>query len=336
MGVDISAILEGRSIELEELSGKRVAIDAYNTVYQFLSAIRQPDGRPLSTRDGRPTSHLIGLLTRNIRLLNAGIMPVYVFDGAPNPLKAKTLGERRRVKERAEEKYREALERGDLEAARSYAMQTSRMTDTIVSESMKLLELMGIPYITAPEDGEAQASAMASTGVVWATGSQDYDSFLFGSPRLVRNLTVSGRRKVQGRREWKEVEISLFSLRENLERLGITREQLVDLAILVGNDFNEGIKGIGPKKGLALIRKQGRIESTPYFAEIGEETVTAVREIFLHPKYTSEYTLEWHRPEADGLVEFLCGGYEFSREHVLSLLSSLKQDYSQQSLDRWR
>jgi flap endonuclease-1 len=335
LGVDISGILKGTQIDFNDLSGKRIAVDAYNAIYQFLSAIRQPDGRPLSTSDGRPTSHLIGLLTRNIRLLNAGILPVYVFDGPPNEMKLRTLEERRKIKEEAEVKYREALERGDLEAARSYAMQTSRMTDTIVSESMKMLELMGIPHITAPEDGEAQASYMASSGHVWAVASQDYDSLLFGTPRLVRNLTVSGRRKLPGRKEYRDVEIVLYSLRENLESLGITREQLVDIAILVGNDFNEGIRGIGPKKGLALIKKAGRIEATQYFSQIGEDTVNSVRQIFLNPKYTESYELNWRKPRIEELIEFLID-FEFSREHVISLISSLKSSaHMQQSLDRW-
>ncbi|MEM3851820.1 MAG: flap endonuclease-1 [Methanomassiliicoccales archaeon] len=335
--MDISSILEARTIELQNLAGKRVAIDAYNTIYQFLSAIRQPDGKPLSTSDGRPTSHLVGLLHRNSRLLGAGIFPVYVFDGVPHPLKMRTLEKRKAIKLQAEEKYRNALGEGNIEAARSYAMQTSRITDTIVSESLKLLDLMGIPCINAPGEGEAQASCLAATGNVWCVGSQDFDSLLFGAPRLVRNLTMSGRRKLPGRREWKEIEIRLYELAPNLTRLGISREQLVDVALLIGTDFNEGINGIGPKKGLAAIRKAGRIEKTPFFSQLGTETVESVRQIFLRPDCLDSFPLEWHQPRRDEILDYLCGNFEFSADSVNSALQEIGENtFAQMTLDKWK
>ncbi len=335
--MNIAPILEKDSIELESLAGRVIAIDAYNAIYQFVSAIRQPDGRPLSDTGGRPTSHLMGLLHRNSRLMLAGIRPVYVFDGIPNILKSGTLEKRKEAKIRAEAKYAEAIEKKDMEKAHSYAMQTSRLTEEIITESMRMLDLLGIPYLTAPEDGEAQASVMAARGDVWAIGSQDFDSLLFGAPRCVRNLTLSSRRKMPGSRTYREIGVEMVSLDANLRRLEITREQLVDLAILVGTDFNEGAEGIGPKKALKIVREKGKIENTPYLAEIGEKTVEEVRSIFLRPKFIEEYRLEWKKPQREELIEFLCREHDFSVETVSKVVDSLSavDIVSQQSLDKW-
>ncbi len=337
MGVDISGILEKRPIKLDDLRGTRIAVDAYNTIYQFVSAIRQPDGRPLSDSNGRPTSHLIGLLHRNARLLGAGIRPFYVFDGMPSRLKAATLEKRKQVKVRAEERYREAVEQRDMAKAYSYAMQTTRLTEEMIAESMRILGLLGIPYMTAPADGEAQASQMAHRGDVWAVASQDFDSLLYGAPRLVRNLNMSGRRKLPGRREFREVDIEIIELEPNLKRLGITREQLVDIAIMVGTDFNEGVHGVGAKKGLAAVKKEGRFESTQYALSIDGEMLSEVRDTFLRPEFVSEYELVWQKIDEQGIVEFLCEEHEFSRENVQETLSALKASAvsEQQSLDRW-
>ncbi len=337
MGVDISGIVERAEIDMDSLSGRRIAVDAYNTIYQFVSAIRQPDGRPLSDADGRPTSHLIGILHRNSRLLRAGIRPVYVFDGAPNRLKFETLDKRKEAKLRAEERYREAVEKKDMERAYSLAMQTTRLTDDIIAESARMLSLMGIPFLTAPEDGEAQASVMARRGDVWATASQDFDTMLFGSPRTVRNLTLSSRRRIPGKSGFSQVKLELVDMEHNLRRLGLSREQVVDLAILVGTDFNEGIKGIGPKKALKIIREKGRIEETGYAGSPGLEHLDAVRRIFLEPAFTEDYALEWRKPDAEGILDFLCTEHEFDRQNVMQAvdpLRSLNAD-SQQSLDRW-
>ena len=337
MGVDISGIIERAEIDIGQLSGKRIAIDAYNALYQFVSAIRQADGRPLSDADGRPTSHLIGILHRNLRLLQAGVLPVYVFDGAPNRLKFGTLEKRREAKNRAENRYREALEKKDMERAYSLAMQTTRLTDEMIAESTRMLSLMGIPYLIAPEDGEAQASHMAREGEVWATASQDFDTMLFGSPRTVRNLTLSTRRRTPGKSGFSQVRLELVDLEYNLKRLGLSREQMVDMAILIGTDFNEGIVGIGPKKALKIILGSSRIEDTAYAGAPGLEQLDAVRRIFLEPAYTENYRLEWKRPDADGILDFLCTEHEFDRQNVAQAVDSLRaiDTDSQQSLDRW-
>ncbi|MBX8637092.1 MAG: flap endonuclease-1 [Thermoplasmata archaeon] len=337
MGVDISSIVERVEINMESLSGKRIAIDAYNAIYQFVSAIRQADGRPLSDTDGRPTSHLIGILHRNLRLLQAGIKPVYVFDGAPNRLKFATLQKRKEAKMRAEDRYREAIEKKDMERAYSLAMQTTRLTDEMIAESIRLLTLMGIPFLIAPEDGEAQASHMARQGNVWATASQDFDTLLFGSPRTVRNLTLSSRRRIPGKGGFSQVKLELVDLEYNLRKLGLSREQMIDMAILVGTDFNEGIMGIGPKKALKIMLENKSIENTKYVGLPGLEHLDAVRRIFIEPAFTDDYRLEWKRPDGDGIVDFLCTEHEFDKqgvEQAVASLNSIAAD-NQQSLDRW-
>ncbi len=337
MGVDISSIVERVEINMESLSGKRIAIDAYNAIYQFVSAIRQADGRPLSDTDGRPTSHLIGILHRNLRLLQAGIKPVYVFDGAPNRLKFATLQKRKEAKMRAEDRYREAIEKKDMERAYSLAMQTTRLTDEMIAESIRLLTLMGIPFLIAPEDGEAQASHMARQGNVWATASQDFDTLLFGSPRTVRNLTLSSRRRIPGKGGFSQVKLELVDLEYNLRKLGLSREQMIDMAILVGTDFNEGIMGIGPKKALKIMLENKSIENTKYVGLPGLEHLDAVRRIFIEPAFTDDYRLEWKRPDGDGIVDFLCTEHEFDKQGVEQAVASLNAIAAdnQQSLDRW-
>src|SRR5881398_2271424 len=260
MGINLSDIVVLEPRKLEDFSGKVLAIDAFNTLYQFLAIIRQPNGTPLMDRQGRVTSHLSGLIYRTSNFVEAGIRPVFVFDGEPPRLKARTLEARGEVKRRAEREWREAVEVGDLATARTKAMQTSRLTEEMVDQSKRLLELLGIPWIQAPAEGEAQASAMARAGPAYAAASQDFDSLLFGSPRLVKNLAISGRRKLPRKEVYVEVRPEEISLEATLANLGMTREQLVDMGLLIGTDFNDGVRGIGPKKALALIKKHGTLE----------------------------------------------------------------------------
>ena len=190
MGVNLSPIVEAEEIGLDALRGRTVAVDAYNTIFQFLSIIRQPDGKPLMDQDGNVTSHLSGILYRTANLIEAGVEPVFVFDGKANDLKAETIEGRIARWEKAKREYEEALAAGDLEKAFSKAQQTSRMTHEILESSKELLDLLGIPVVQAPSDGEAQAAYMCSKGSVYAAASQDFDSILFGAPILVRNLFI--------------------------------------------------------------------------------------------------------------------------------------------------
>lgn len=324
MGVNLTGLTEPKNLELTDLKGKTVAIDAYNTIYQFLSIIRQPDGSPLTDMQGRVTSHLSGILYRTANLIEAGISPSFVFDGVPHELKMNTIMERRSRRDKAEKEWEEAKEEGDLKKAFSKAQQTSRMTDEIKESSRLLLKYIGLPVIDAPSDGEAQAAYMCSKGDVWATASQDFDSLLFGAPVLVRNMTITGRRKMPGRDQYKDVKMELMESDAFLSELGITREQLVDVCILMGTDFNPGIAGIGPKKGLKLIKTHGNIESAA--EHLGEEIecYREIRNIFLGNTYSDDYDLNVKDIDRDKIHELMCEQHDFSKERVTSVIDRIE------------
>lgn len=325
--MNLRGLLSFRQISLQELSGRTIAIDAMNTLYQFLAIIRQPDGTSLMDRRGNITSHLSGVFYRTINLLEAGIKPVYVFDGEPPELKSETVEERRRIRQEAARKWEEALERGDLEEARKFAQSSTSLTDEMVEESKRLLEAMGVPYVQAPSEGEAQASYMARKGDVWGVASQDYDSLLYNSPYLVRNLTISGRRKLPGKNVYVKVEPELVSLDENLRELGITREQLIGIGILLGTDYNEGVKGIGVKTALKLIREKGSIEKVVEEKKIVlEPSVEQIKQLFLNPKVTDDYEIRWKPVDRDKVFSILCDEHDFSRERVQKALERVREE----------
>jgi len=340
MGVDLGALFTKQEISLEALSGKKIAIDGNNALYQFLAIIRQKDGTPLLDAKGRVTSHLSGLFYRTARLVEARIKPVYVFDGEPPVLKRKILGERREIREEAKERWEQALREGDLAEARTAAMASSRLTKEMVGEAKRLLDLMGIPWVQAPQEGEAQAAFMCSSGSVWASASQDYDSLLLGAPRLIRNLTLTGRRKLPGRDDYVEIVPELIELDKALAELGISREQLVWIGILVGTDFNKGVKGIGPKKALKLVRECRSLEEVVRKSG-GEFEVepSEVEALFLSPKTNPNYTLNFKVPEKDALVNFLVEEHDFSRERVESAVKSfieaMEETAQQSRLGEW-
>jgi flap endonuclease-1 len=334
MGVQLGPLLPRREVGLEELRGKRVAVDALNFLYQFLAIIRQRDGEPLRDSRGRITSHLSGLFYRTANLLEAEVYPIYVFDGKPPELKRGTLEERRVVRERAAEEWERALREGRLEEARRYAAQAARVEEQVVEDAKHLLGLMGLPFVQAPSEGEAQAAHLVRRGDAWAVASQDFDSLLFGSPVLVRNLALTGRRKLPGKDAYVEVRPEVVELEGVLSELGLTREQLVDVGILVGTDFNEGVKGIGPKRALELVRKYGSLEGLP---EVKVEGLGEIRRIFLEPEVRDDYRLEWGQPDVEGIKEFLCGEHDFSEDRVQSGIQKLLRgrEGRQSSLERW-
>jgi flap endonuclease-1 len=255
MGINISEIIPRKEIEITELSGKIVAVDAFNTLYQFLTTIRQPDGTSLMDSNGRITSHLSGLFYRNINLLLEGVKPVFVFDGKPPELKRAELAKRKEAKIRSIEKYEIAKKEGDEKEMRKYSGRFVKITNEIIQESKDLLSAMGIPWIQAESEGEAEASVLARNNMVWAAASQDYDSLLYGTPILIRNLTLTRRRK-NGSGIYVDISIEKIEFSHVLNTLGIDRDQLICLAILIGTDYNPGgIKGLGQKKALEIVQR---------------------------------------------------------------------------------
>ncbi len=325
MGVNLRDLVPKTTVSLRELGGKSIAIDAYNALYQFLAIIRQPDGTPLKDHTGRVTSHLSGLLYRTANLVEMGIKPVYVFDGIPPALKEVEIKRRMRVKEEATVQYERALKAGRVEEAHKYAQATSRVKDYMTEDSKRLLALMGIPWIQAPSEGEAQAAHLARKRDTHYCASQDYDSLLFGAPMLVRNVTLSGRRKLPGKKVYIEVVPEIVDLNHVLGELDITREQLIDIGMLIGTDYNpDGIKGVGPKTALKLIRKHGSLERVPDLDEADfPVSPQRIRDIFLQPKVTDNYRLEWRKPNLEGVADFLCGERDFSEDRVKKALEKM-------------
>lgn len=327
MGVDFGDIIYKKKIGFKDLCGKTLAVDAYNTLYQFLSIIRGPTGELLKDRTGRVTSHLSGLFYRTVNMVEREIKLVYVFDGDPPALKEAELKRRMKTKDEAQIKYEEAIKKGRIEEAKSYAQMTSRLKDEMVEDSKQLLSLMGIPWIQAPSEGEAQAAFMVSRGDLWSVASQDYDALLFGTPRLVRNLTISGRRKLPRRNAYVEIEPEYIELQNMLTELNISRDQLIDIAILLGTDFNPGgVKGIGPKKALKMIKNSNSFEKI--IAKLNfenPEKIMEIRDIFLNPKISVDYGIEWKDPRNEDLIQFLCNERDFSDERVNNALERMKQ-----------
>jgi len=311
MGVNLKDIILKQEIKYKDLNNKIIGIDAYNTIYQFLSQIRQYDGSYFTDKHGNITSHLIGLFYRNIKLLEYNIKPVYIFDGKPPEFKRRTLEKRKEMKEKYREKYLSALEEENYEDAKRYASATSRIDNKIVHEAKELLDVLGIPYIQAPSEAEAQASYMTKIGDAFAVGSQDYDSLLFGAKYVVRNLNL-------------KEDLELIDLERNLKELGIDQEQLILIGMLIGTDFNEGVKGIGPKTALKIVKAYPKEYIFKRY-DLDKD----VFEFFKNPPVTKEYKLEWKKIDKEKVMKLLVDKYDFSptrvEEHLNRVLEVKKQ-----------
>jgi len=334
MGVKINELVKEvkRTITFENLFKKSIAIDTFNTIYQFLAIIRQKDGTSLKDYQGNVTSHLSGLFYRSINFLENNIKPIYVFDGVPSELKLDTIKERKKIKSEAKEKMIKAQDDEDFEEAKKFAQFTSTLDAGMIEESKKLIEFMGMPIIQANSEGEAQSAYLVEKGDAWACASQDYDTLLFGGERLLRNFAVSRSRKL--RDTTVTLDIEYVSLNKFLNNLGITREQLIEMGIMIGTDFFEGIKGIGQKTALELIRKYDTIENIlKNQVKIGGreiildlELVTQIKEIFLNPNVKKDY--EMPKPKKidfEKLEELLIEQHNFSRQRVENALERLRK-----------
>lgn len=335
MGVDLGDLLQKKKIEIKDLSGRWVAVDAFNTLYQFLSIIRQRDGTPLMDSSGRITSHLSGILYRTTSLIEAGVKVAYVFDGQPHPFKMGTLRERGEIRDKAAAAWEEAKIEG--EDGFKYAQAASRLNAEILDDSKRLILSMGLPVIQASSEGEAQAAYMAARGDVYIVGSQDYDSLLFGAPRVVRNLAITGKRKLPRKNIYVDVEPEFIVLPDELDRLGIDRKQLVEIGIMCGTDYNVGLSRVGPKTALKLIREHGDLESV--LAALGQtiENYAEIRDIFLHPDVTDDYNVKTSRPKVEDIVTFLSEERDFDVGRVEKTTHRLEEAYEvgQSTLDRW-
>lgn len=345
MGLNIRDIIPRREVEISELQDKVLCVDAFNALYQFLSTIRQPDGTPLMDSKKRITSHLSGIFYRNINLLNEGMRLVYVFDGRAPELKAKTFKKRQDVRDLAKERYETAKDEADVMGMKRYSSQLLRLDDEMIEESKELLIAMGIPVIQAPSEGEAQAAYMTrANSKVYASVSQDYDSLLFGASRLIRNLTVSRRRKTYS--GYMEIKPEIIELEKVFNFLEINLEQLICLGILVGTDYNpKGIPGIGQKKALEIVKRY----KYPYeiFKGVEEQMMNLSDEdrfdwqeifaLFYKPNSSKE-DFEFKQFNEKKIKEILVKKHDFSEERIdkqIEKLKEIKEKNQQKNLGKW-
>jgi len=326
MGLQIGDIVTRKEVKFEELKGKIIAVDALNAIYQFVSSIRQPDGTPLMDSKGRITSHLSGLFYRNIALLSEGIKLIYVFDGEYHPLKSKTHEIRQGMKDIAMEKYEKAVEEEDVEGMGKYARGFSRVNKEMIEECKELLQAMGIAVVQAPGEGEMQCAELVKSGQAYAVGSQDYDAIAVGGKRLIQNLTLSRKRKT--RSGYIFIAPEMIEYEKVLNELGIDSDQLISLAVLVGTDFNPGgVKGIGPKKALALVKDKKY--PVKIFGELEEQgrldfNWKDVFEIFKKPNVSRE-KVEFPKLNEKKIKEILVERHDFSDERVENQLVKLRE-----------
>lgn len=334
MGVLLGNIVEARKLTISELKGRAVAFDGNNILYQFLSIIRGRDSQPLKDRQGKITSHLSGLLYRNSNLMEEGVKVVYVFDGRPHKFKTTVLERRHEVRMEAKKEYEKAIKEGDEERARRYGQQSVVASTDIIADAKELLTLMGIPWIQAPGEGEAQTAYMSSKGDVWGAASQDFDSLLYGAPRHIRNLSITGRRKLPRKNVYIRIEPELLELEKVKKDLGLNQNQLIDLGILIGTDYNpDGIKGVGPKTALKLITEHGSLEAALSHVKNADfpHSVEEIKELFINPRITNEYNLEWNKPDVAGIIGFLCAEHNFSQQRVLSAVEKMQKGMDQKA-----
>lgn len=340
MGVDLSELVPRKTVELQALPKEGIAIDGNNALYQFLTVIRQPDGTPLMNTRGQITSHLQGLFYRTINFIELGLRPIYVFDGEVLPLKRQEIAKRSERREKAKEEAERAKELGLYEEAYKKSVQAARLDKQMVEKAKKLLQLMGVPFVDAPFEGEAQAAKIVLDGKAYACVSQDYDSLLFGAPRLIRNLTISGKRKLPNKNEYIEIKPEIIELNQVLSTLGLERRQLIWLAILIGTDYNpEGFPNIGPKTALKLIKQYGTLQKVLEVKGLKPDfDLEAVEQEFLNPHVKNDYEIVWGNVQKDAIINYLCEEQDFSRERVEAALQRLIKARSggfQQTLEKW-
>lgn len=345
MGLNIREIIPRKEIQISDLRGKMLCVDAFNILYQFLSTIRQPDGTPLMDNKKRITSHLSGIFYRSVNLLSEGIKLVYVFDGEAPELKQKTYKKRKEARDVAKERYEGAKQEEDIEMMKRYGSQLLRLDDEMINEAKELLWAMGIPVVQAPSEGEAEAAYLArKKSEVYAAVSQDYDSLLFGAPKLIRNLTISRRKKTYS--GYVEINPEIIELQDVFNKLEINLDQLICLGILVGTDYNpRGVPGIGQKKALGIVQKfktPVRIfkEVEERILGLSEEDKFDWKEIFelFHKPDVKNADFKFGEIDEEKIKKILVNEHDFSDERIekqLERLREFKEKNKQKGLEEW-
>ncbi|MGB9622874.1 MAG: flap structure-specific endonuclease, partial [Candidatus Bathyarchaeia archaeon] len=235
----------------------------------------------------------------------------------------KTIGTRREAREEATIRYKEAIEAGDLVSAKKYAQASTKLDFYIIETAKELLKRLGVPAVQAPGEGEAQAAYMTRAGLLYATASQDYDALLFGATRLVRNLAITGRRKLPNRNAYVEVNPEIIELDNVLRENEISWEQLIAIGLLVGTDFMPGIKGIGAKKALKLIKRGMSIDEI--YALHGESKPQEFEEVFniFYRPQVEVQEIFLGDVDTEAVIDFLVTEHDFSEDRVRKALEPI-------------
>lgn len=343
MGTNLRDLVVKKEVSIDDLAGKILVVDTFNILYQFLSSIRQRDGSLLLDSKGNVTSHLTGLFNRSTKLLSQGIKLVFVFDGIPPELKTQERERRKSIKVEAKKRYEQAKADEDFEGMRKYGSRTSKLTKDMIEEAKQLVAALGCPVIQAPSEGEAQAAHIVNKGEAFAVASQDYDSLLYGSKLVLKNLTISGKKKKKGRLSYETIKPEILNLEDNLKHLEINRDQLIVLAMLIGTDFNVGgIKGIGPKKGYKLVKEHGtdfeslfkQVEWDNYFDVAWKDVFNLIKNMPID----EEYVLKWTEIDKDAIIKLLVEKHDFSKERVEMKIQKLLKEQlkrKQTGLGEW-
>ncbi|MDD3178575.1 MAG: flap endonuclease-1 [Candidatus ainarchaeum sp.] len=346
MGVAIGSLIKEYKQEFKltkEFKLKKFGFDSYNILYQFLTSIRGIDGEPLKNLNGEVTSHLNGLFYRLLNLMTNNIDLYFVFDGKSNYLKQKTKDRRQNLKEKAKEKLEQATIDGNMPDIFKFSRQIVSLNKKIINESKELLLAMGVSYIDAPSEAEAQISYMTSKGILDYTVSQDYDSLLFNSPNLLRNLTVSGKKKIPYKNIYIDIQPEIIYSKELFEKLNISREKLIWLSILIGTDFNDKVEGIGPKTALKIVKEYNSFEDINSYLKSKNKNVSfdykEIQDIFLNPNINKNPEIIKGKFDENKIRNILIDKANFSEERINNTLNKFiiekEEKEKQKSLSKW-
>jgi len=321
---DLRSLAAIEDVSFDALEGNVVAVDAHNWLYRYLTTtVKFTADAAYTTPDGEEVANLIGVVQGLPKFFEHDLTPVFVFDGAVTDLKDDEVQKRREQRERYENELEEAREAGDSVRAAKLDSRTQRLTDTIVETTRDLLGLLDVPVVDAPAEGEGQAAYMARQGDVDYVGTEDYDALLFGAPLTLRQLTSSG-------------DPELMEFDATLATHDITWEQLVDAAILMGTDFNEGISGIGPKTAITAVKEHGDLYGVLDARGDHVDHADRIRSLFLDPAVSDDYTIpDGVDPDIDAARAFVTEEWGVAPEEVERGFERIEESVTQTGLDRW-
>jgi flap endonuclease-1 len=321
---DLRQLAAIEEVPFSELTGSVVAVDAHNWLYRYLTTtVKWTSEHKYTTDDGTEVANLIGVVQGLPKFFEHELTPVFVFDGAVTDLKSDEIEKRREQREQYEDDLEDARERGDDIAIARLESRTQRLTDTIVETTRELLELLDVPVVDAPAEGESQCAAMARDGTVDYAGTEDYDALLFGAPLTLRQLTSKGNPE-------------LMDFEETLATHDLTWEQLVDAALLCGTDFNDGISGIGPKTAVSLLHEHGDLWGVLEARGEHIEGADRLRSLFLDPAVTEVSVDTDVQPDVGAAREFVVDRWGVDADEVERGFERIEESMVQTGLEEWR